>query len=53
VVEQPHPSFYAIDVQLNGSGSVTCKIKVDGKTISAAHASGTDHLIGYVSGTTL
>jgi hypothetical protein len=41
VIRRLHnPSFYAIDAQLNGSGSVTCKIKVDGRTISSAHASG-------------
>ena len=35
-----HPQFYAIDVQLSGSGSVTCQIEVDRKVISQAHASG-------------
>jgi hypothetical protein len=35
-----HPQYYAIDAQVQGGGSVTCKIKVDGKTISQANASG-------------
>ncbi len=35
-----NPQYYAINAQLNGAGSVSCKIKVDGKTISTAHASG-------------
>jgi hypothetical protein len=35
-----NPIFYAITVQLSGSGSVTCKIKVNGKVISRAQASG-------------
>jgi hypothetical protein len=34
------PSYYAISAQLNGGGKVTCKIKVDGKVVSSATASG-------------
>jgi hypothetical protein len=34
------PAYYSISAQLNGSGSVTCKIEVDGKVISQADASG-------------
>jgi hypothetical protein len=34
------PSYYAINAQLQGGGQVECKIKVDGKTISASQASG-------------
>lgn len=32
--------YYAIDAQLGAGGSVACKIKVDGKTISSGYASG-------------
>jgi hypothetical protein len=35
-----HPSFYSISAQLKGSGTVTCAIKVDNKTLSHATASG-------------
>ena len=35
-----HPQYYAISAQLNGAGSVTCKILVDGKVISKATATG-------------
>lgn len=34
------PEYYAINAQLQGGGSVNCKIKVDGVTISSASASG-------------
>ena len=34
------PSYYAINAQLNGAGEVTCKLKVDGVTISRATATG-------------
>ncbi len=34
------PAYYNISAQLQGSGSVTCKLKVDGKVISQATASG-------------
>ena len=34
------PTYYNISAQLNGSGSVTCKLEVDGKVISQAKASG-------------
>ncbi|MDI5964780.1 hypothetical protein POF50_027890 [Streptomyces sp. SL13] len=34
------PSYYAINAQLQGGGTVTCKIEVNGKTISHATASG-------------
>jgi hypothetical protein len=35
-----HPSYYAIDAQLNGDARVVCKIKVDGVTLSSGSASG-------------
>ena len=34
------PTYYSISAQLNGSGSITCKLEVDGKVISTASASG-------------
>ena len=34
------PLYYNISAQLNGSGSVTCKIEIDGRVISQASASG-------------
>jgi len=34
------PSYYAINAQLNGSGTVSCKLKVDGVTISSGSATG-------------
>jgi hypothetical protein len=34
------PQYYAIDAQLQGGGSVGCKLKVDGVTIASASASG-------------
>lgn len=33
-------AFYSISTQLNGTGTVTCQIKVDGKVISQATATG-------------
>lgn len=35
-----HPQYYAITAQLQGGGSVRCKILVSGKVISKARASG-------------
>jgi len=35
-----HPQYYAITAQLNESGTVSCKILIDGKVISRATASG-------------
>jgi hypothetical protein len=35
-----HPQYYAIDAQLQGGGTVHCKLKVDGVTIASATASG-------------
>ena len=35
-----HPSYYAINAQLQGAGQVTCKLKVDGVTLSRASAAG-------------
>lgn len=35
-----NPQYYAIDAQLQGSGSVQCEIKVNGKVISQASANG-------------
>ncbi|MFC1409914.1 hypothetical protein ACEZCY_24570 [Streptacidiphilus sp. N1-12] len=35
-----HPLYYSITAQLNGGGKVTCEIKVNGKVISRATASG-------------
>jgi hypothetical protein len=34
------PVYYAISAQLQGGGTVTCKIKVDGKVISQSTATG-------------
>jgi hypothetical protein len=34
------PAYYAITAQLQGSGSVSCEIRVNGKVISRAHATG-------------
>jgi hypothetical protein len=41
-VTQPlgSPQYYAINAQLQGGGSVSCQIKVDGVTIASASASG-------------
>jgi hypothetical protein len=35
-----NPSYYAINAQLQGGGTVSCKIEVNGKVISSATASG-------------
>jgi hypothetical protein len=35
-----HPQYYSINAQLNGGGTVRCKIKVDGVTIATGSASG-------------
>lgn len=35
-----NPSYYAINAQLQGYGSVSCKLEVDGVAISTAEASG-------------
>jgi hypothetical protein len=35
-----NPIYYALTAQLQGGGTVTCKIEVDGKVISQATASG-------------
>ena len=34
------PSYYAVSAQLQGDGTVSCQIQVDGKTISTATATG-------------
>jgi hypothetical protein len=34
------PQYYSISAQLQGNGSVRCKLKVDGVTIASASASG-------------
>ena len=34
------PAYYVIDAQVQGAGTVSCKIEVDGKTVSSATASG-------------
>jgi hypothetical protein len=39
IPSQP-PAYYAIDAQLQGGGSVSCKILVDGKVTSSASAQG-------------
>jgi hypothetical protein len=39
IPSQP-PIYYAIDAQLQGGGTVSCKIEVDGQTISQATAQG-------------
>jgi hypothetical protein len=43
-IPSPVPAFYAINAQLQGGGSVSCEIKVDGKVISAALATGGYHI---------
>ena len=35
-----HPQYYSISAQLNGARSVMCKILMDGKVTSVAHATG-------------
>lgn len=35
-----HPDYYAIDAQLQGSGTVTCKLLVDAKVIAQSTVSG-------------
>jgi len=40
------PSYYAINAQLQGAGEVTCKLKVDGVTISRATAAGGYNIAG-------
>ena len=35
-----NPSYYAINAQLQGDGQVSCKLQVDGVTISSGSASG-------------
>jgi hypothetical protein len=40
-----NPVYYAISAPLNGGGSVSCKIKVDGKTSSSAQASGSYNIV--------
>lgn len=35
-----NPSYYAINAQLNGDGTVHCKLKVDGVTLASGTASG-------------
>jgi hypothetical protein len=39
-IPSPAPAFYAVTAQLQGAGAVSCEIKVDGKVISAARATG-------------
>jgi hypothetical protein len=34
------PAYYVLDAQLQSAGAVSCKIEVDGKTVSSATASG-------------
>ena len=34
------PAYYAINAQLQGDGTVSCKIEVDGKVVSQGTASG-------------
>jgi hypothetical protein len=43
-IPSPVPAFYAINAQLQGAGAVSCEIKVDGKVISAARATGGYHI---------
>lgn len=40
------PIYYAINAQLNGSGSVTCEILVDGKVIVRHAAAGSHNIAG-------
>ena len=40
VAKLGNPSYYAISAQLQGAGSVSCRIKVDGNVISRATATG-------------
>jgi len=41
-ITQPldNPQYYSISAQLQGSGSVTCTLEIDGKPVSTASASG-------------
>lgn len=39
-VSKPPPAFYAVNAQLQGGGSVSCEIRVDGTVVSAGQASG-------------
>lgn len=43
-IPSPAPAYYAVNAQLQGSGSVSCQIKVDGKVISTAQATGGYHI---------
>ena len=39
-IPSPAPAYYAVTAQLQGSGSVSCQIKVDGDVISTGRATG-------------
>jgi hypothetical protein len=43
-IPSPAPAYYAVTAQLQGSGAVSCEIKVDGEVISAATATGGYHI---------
>ena len=41
---EPPPAFYAVNAQLQGGGSVSCEIRVNGTVISTAQATGGYHI---------
>jgi len=43
-IPSPAPAYYAVTAQLQGAGAVSCEIKVDGKVISTARATGGYHI---------
>ncbi|HWG64505.1 MAG TPA: hypothetical protein VG253_22705 [Streptosporangiaceae bacterium] len=36
--------FYVLQAQLQGSGSVTCQLQINGRSVAVAHASGADNV---------
>jgi hypothetical protein len=43
-IPSPAPAYYAVNAQLQGAGSVSCEIRVDGEVISTAVATGGYHI---------
>lgn len=43
-IPDPAPAYYAVNAQLQGSGAVSCEIRVDGVVISTAQATGGYHI---------
>ena len=43
-VSKPPPAFYAVNAQLQGGGSVSCEIRVNGTVVSTARATGGYHI---------